>query len=188
MSERRSAGASEVLADSVDLLGGTAVFAGTAVPVQALLDTLEGGWSVEDFLQKHSTVRREQVLRVLREGVGALLAARGQVAGPASSGIARDKGEVLRRIRLSGGHIRALGVKRLSLFGSFARGDQVLGSDVDLLVEFAEGETTFDHLMALGSLLEELLGRKVQLVTRDGLSPHIGPHILAEAEHVSLAA
>ena len=84
--------------------------------------------------------------------------------------------------------IRALGVKRLGLFGSFVRGEQTAESDVDVLVEFEQGQKTFDHFMDLSFLLEDLLRHRVELVTTEGLSPHIGPKILREVEYVALAA
>jgi len=84
--------------------------------------------------------------------------------------------------------IRALGVVRLALFGSVLRGIPGPESDVDLLVSFAEGEKTFDHFFALCELLEEILGRRVELVTTEALSPHIGPKILAGAQDVLRAA
>ncbi|HNS20675.1 MAG TPA: nucleotidyltransferase family protein [Sedimentisphaerales bacterium] len=100
----------------------------------------------------------------------------------------KTKAEVVQTICCAQSQIRELGVRRLGLFGSFVRGDQHAGSDVDLLVEFEEGQKTFDHFMGLSFLLEDLLGRKVELVTPDALSPHIGPYILREVEYVSLAA
>ncbi len=84
--------------------------------------------------------------------------------------------------------MRALGVKRIGLFGSFERDEATLDSDIDLLVEFEPGEKTFDHFMQLAFLLEDLLERRVELVTREALSPYIGPHILDEVEYVFLAA
>lgn len=84
--------------------------------------------------------------------------------------------------------LRAFGVKRLGLFGSFVRGQQRADSDVDMLVEFEPGQKTFDHFMGLSFLLEDLLGRSVELVTPEALSPHIGPYILKEVEYVSVAA
>ena len=57
---------------------------------------------------------------------------------------------------------------------------------MDLLVEFAPGEKSFDHFMALSFLLEDELGRPVELVTREALSPHIGPHILQNVEYVEI--
>jgi predicted nucleotidyltransferase len=80
--------------------------------------------------------------------------------------------------------IRALGVARLALFGSVLRGDARPDSDVDLLVQFFPGAKTFDRFLALSELLEDRLGRRVELVTTEALSPFIGPSILAEAQDV----
>jgi predicted nucleotidyltransferase len=98
------------------------------------------------------------------------------------------KDDVMLLLRQNQTRIRSLGVKRLGLFGSFVRGQQTSDSDVDILVEFESGQKTFDHFMQLSFLLEELLGRPVELVTPESLSPHIGPRVLAEVEHVALAA
>jgi uncharacterized protein len=84
--------------------------------------------------------------------------------------------------------VQALGVVRLALFGSVLRGETTPESDVDLLVEFSPGAKTFDAFMALADLLEDRLGRTVELVTPEALSPHIGPRILAEAKDVLRAA
>lgn len=50
---------------SPDVLGGTPVFAGTRVPVQTLLDYLEGGESIDDFLEGFPSVTREQIVSFL---------------------------------------------------------------------------------------------------------------------------
>jgi predicted nucleotidyltransferase len=57
---------------------------------------------------------------------------------------------------------------------------------VDLLVDFIPEQKTFDNFMELSFFLEELLGRKVELVTPQSLSKFIAPHILNEVENVSL--
>jgi hypothetical protein len=98
------------------------------------------------------------------------------------------KNDILSVLRENESRIRALGVKRLGLFGSFIRGEQSASSDVDLLVEFEQGQKTFDHFMNLSFLLEDLLMRRVELVTTEALSPFIGPHVLEEVEYVPLAA
>ena len=49
------------------MLGGELVFAGTRVPVKSLFDHLEGGDSIEDFLEGFPSVQREQVMAVLEE-------------------------------------------------------------------------------------------------------------------------
>lgn len=84
--------------------------------------------------------------------------------------------------------IRALGVARLALFGSVLRGESRADSDIDLLVDFSPGAKTFRHFIALSYLLEERLGYSVEIVTRESLSPFIGPRILAEAVDVLRAA
>ena len=84
--------------------------------------------------------------------------------------------------------LRALGVKRIGLFGSFVRGEQRPDSDIDLLVEFEAGRKTFDTFMELSFFLEEVLQRRIELVTVESLSPYLGPHILKEVEYAALAA
>ena len=80
------------------------------------------------------------------------------------------------------------GVKSLALFGSFVRQTGNEDSDIDLLVEFLPGQKTYDNFIRLVYLLEDLLGRQVDLLTVDSLSPHIGGNILQEAEDVIRAA
>jgi len=80
------------------------------------------------------------------------------------------------------------GVKNIGLFGSFARGDQTSSSDIDILVEFMHEKHTFDNFMDVAFFLEELLGRNIELVTTESLSPYIGPHILKEVQRVPIAA
>ena len=75
------------------------------------------------------------------------------------------KEEILQVIHQNLSQILALGVKRVGLFGSFVRGEQHGNSDVDLLVEFEQGQKTFDHFIQLSFLLEDSLGRTVELVT-----------------------
>lgn len=78
-------------------------------------------------------------------------------------------------------HIAAQhGARNVRLFGSFARGDALEGSDVDLLVELEPGRSLFD----LGALLEDLkvlLGREVDVVTEKGLRARIRDRVLREA-------
>jgi uncharacterized protein (DUF433 family) len=51
-----------------EIMGGTPVFVGTRVPLQNLVDYLEGGESIEDFLDAFPTVKREQVIAVIEAG------------------------------------------------------------------------------------------------------------------------
>jgi predicted nucleotidyltransferase len=101
---------------------------------------------------------------------------------------AQTRADVVRRIHQLEAEIRGLGVRRVALFGSFARSEPRPDSDVDLLVEFEPEQKSFDRFSRLCDLLEDRLGRAVEVVTTEGLSPFIGPHILAEAEDVVRAA
>ena len=58
-----------------NIMGGTPVFVGTRVPLQNLIDYLEGGESIEDFLDGFPSVKREQVLAVIEAGKLAVLEA-----------------------------------------------------------------------------------------------------------------
>lgn len=98
-----------------------------------------------------------------------------------------DKTAIVQRIQDARQRLAELGVQEIGLFGSFARGEQTPTSDIDVLVQFAPEQHTYDNFVELAFLLEDLLGRHVELVTRESLSPYIGPHILREVERVSVA-
>ena len=74
------------------------------------------------------------------------------------------------------------GVKALAVFGSMARGDDHEGSDVDILVTF-DGPATFDNFFDLKFRLEDLFGRRVDLLTPKCLSPSMRAEIDREAIH-----
>lgn len=99
----------------------------------------------------------------------------------------QTKKEIIERIRRLGPELCALRVERLGLFGSLLRGQTTPDSDVDILVEFAPGQKTFDNFIHLAHRLEDTLQRRVEVVTRESLSPYIGPRILEETEYVSFS-
>lgn len=68
------------------------------------------------------------------------------------------------------------GITYLALFGSQARGDQNIDSDVDLLVEFKEVPGLIGFIRTK-QRFEKVFDRKVDLVTKDGLSKYIRPYI-----------
>ncbi|MBE9176716.1 nucleotidyltransferase family protein [Synechocystis salina LEGE 06155] len=72
-------------------------------------------------------------------------------------------------------------IKQMGLFGSYPRGEATPTSDIDILVEF-EPDITFGLITycQLENYLSEILGKKVDLVTKDSLKPHIGKNILRE--------
>lgn len=63
-----------IITCSPDVMGGAPVFAGTRVPVQTLLDYLEGGETMDDFLEGFPTVTREQAVAFLEEAKDRLVA------------------------------------------------------------------------------------------------------------------
>jgi predicted nucleotidyltransferase len=79
-------------------------------------------------------------------------------------------------LRLAAAH----GARKVRVFGSVARGTATPASDIDLLVEMESGRSQLD-LIALWQGLEDLLARKVDLITDGGLSPYLRELIEAEA-------
>ncbi len=72
------------------------------------------------------------------------------------------------------------GVKKIGVFGSVARGEAKKGSDVDVLVEFEKDKKNFDNFIDLSFFLEDLFGRKVDLITTSGLDKYIRPYVEKE--------
>lgn len=98
----------------------------------------------------------------------------------------QTKESILSLLEVHQSQIRAFGVKRLGLFGSFVREQQNTESDVDLLVEFESNRKTFDNFIHLAFFLQDLFQREVEIVTPESLSPYLGPHITREVEYVTL--
>ncbi len=69
-------------------------------------------------------------------------------------------------------------VKRIGIFGSYAKGQQKEESDIDVLVEFQK--PTFDNFMELSFFLEDLFGKEVDLLTPKSLSPYMRPSVEKE--------
>jgi hypothetical protein len=89
--------------------------------------------------------------------------------------------ELLRTKREDILHIAAKhGARNVRIFGSVVRGEAGPGSDVDVLVDLEPGRSLFDHAALLVEL-EELLDRKVDVVTERGLRKRVRDRILREA-------
>ncbi len=95
--------------------------------------------------------------------------------------------DVLDRLAGQRASLRAFGLRRIGLFGSLRHDRARPESDVDLLAEFEPGAKTFERFMGAADLLEKTLGRRVELVTPDALSPYLGPKILADVEFIELS-
>jgi hypothetical protein len=72
------------------------------------------------------------------------------------------------------------GVEKIGIFGSFARGEERPDSDVDVLVVYRKGQKTFDNYMDTKLYLEDLFGRKVDLVMKEALKERLKEPILHE--------
>ena len=75
---------------------------------------------------------------------------------------------------------RRYGVRRVRLFGSVARGEDRPDSDLDVLVDFEDRRSLLD-LVGFGQDMEDLLGRKVDVISARGISPYIENRVLREA-------
>jgi predicted nucleotidyltransferase len=85
-------------------------------------------------------------------------------------------------------NMRKFGIKRIGIFGSLVRGEEKKDSDIDILVEFEQGHEKFNNLMGLYFYLQEMFGKKVDLVTTGSLSAYLAPFILAEVEYIEAAS
>ncbi|HHT9121965.1 MAG TPA: nucleotidyltransferase family protein [Candidatus Wunengus sp. YC63] len=75
------------------------------------------------------------------------------------------------------------GLKEIGIFGSYVKGEQKEKSDIDMLIEL-EKPIGFVRFMRLENALSQLLGVRVEMVTRKALKPHIGKRILQEVKYV----
>ena len=91
--------------------------------------------------------------------------------------------EILVKLQENRETIRRLGVRRLGIFGSYARNEQTEASDMDFLVEFEK--KTFNNYMDLKFFLENLFGRPVDLVISDAVKPRLRKPILEETIYAS---
>ncbi len=77
------------------------------------------------------------------------------------------------------------GVLNIGLFGSYLRNEQSEKSDIDLLIDFDPKKESFDNYMAVYDIFENIFkNEKIEVVTKNGLSPYIGPKILNEVMYV----
>lgn len=95
-----------------------------------------------------------------------------------------NRAHVLHRLTESKAELaRRFGVTRLALFGSVVRDTARADSDVDVLVSF-DGPATSSRYFGVQFFLEDLLGRRVDLVADKALRPEIRPFVEREAAHV----
>ena len=76
---------------------------------------------------------------------------------------------------------KRFGARRIRVFGSVARGEETAASDIDFLVDFPPGYDLFTQRLPLAERLEEITGRRVDLIPEHELNRHLRPFVLAEA-------
>lgn len=89
---------------------------------------------------------------------------------------------ILSRIGSIRAQLRELGVERLGVFGSHARGEATAASDVDILVDMRI--KPFDAYFDVKELLEAVLGQAVDLIMSGALHPGLKPYVLAEVHYL----
>lgn len=140
-------------------------------------------------LARRAGVRPETVSRIASRGtcdfatLEQLAAAVGLRLGlheesPPGAGSGRDA--VLRRKALIGTLAKAHGARSVELFGSAARGEDRPGSDLDFVVDLEPGRSLLD-LIGLAEDLQEVFGRKVEVVSRAGMKPRVRAEALRDA-------
>lgn len=92
---------------------------------------------------------------------------------------------IISTIRTHKSELSQFGIKDIGLFGSYAREEQSAKSDIDILIDFEPDKESFDNYMAVYDYFEKLFkNEKIEIVTKNGLSPYIGPSILNEVLYV----
>lgn len=95
------------------------------------------------------------------------------------------KDHILQTLKINKSKLSKLGIRTIGLFGSYVRNEQSSTSDIDLLVDFEPEKETFDNFMAAYDLFEKIFkNEKIEVVTKNSLSPYIGPKILNEVQYV----
>lgn len=92
-----------------------------------------------------------------------------------------SKEQIIRSIQDNRSAIQQYGVRRLGLFGSYAKAENIETSDIDFIVEF--NAKSFDNYMGLKFYLEEIFRRKVDLVLPNTIKPRLRETILKEVTY-----
>jgi predicted nucleotidyltransferase len=95
------------------------------------------------------------------------------------------KEQIVKTITSTKPELQRYGIRDIGLFGSYVRDEQTKTSDIDILIDFESEKENYDNYMAVYDIIERLfLNERVEIVTKNGLSPYIGPRILSEVLYV----
>ncbi len=94
--------------------------------------------------------------------------------------------EIMRTIRMHDDFLLSHGVSRMGIFGSQLRGDPHDNSDIDLIVEFKDGKKNYDNFIELCFFLEDIFGKKIDLLTDESISPFMRSTIEQEVYYETI--
>ena len=83
--------------------------------------------------------------------------------------------------------LKQFGIVEIGLFGSWVNGKPRRRSDVDILVEFAPGMTTFDNFMETKFFLEKTFHREIDLVIKSAIKPTLQTRILEDTRYAEIS-
>lgn len=95
-----------------------------------------------------------------------------------------QKSDILYILKVNKPELNKFGVTKIGLFGSYIHKEERPQSDIDILIDFDSKSENFINFMNTCNFLETLFqGKRIDIVTINGLSPYIGPHILKDVEY-----
>lgn len=97
-----------------------------------------------------------------------------------------NKQNILHLLKSNRQILKKYGIQKIGLFGSYLQSQQSTESDIDLLVEFRPHHKNFKNFMAAADYTEQLLGKRVDFVTTESLSPYLAPKITSTVEYVQI--
>ncbi len=97
-----------------------------------------------------------------------------------------NREQILSTLHSQQEQLKGMGAQWLGLFGSFAKGKQKKDSDIDILIEFQQGQKNYRNFIHIAYFLEDLFQREVELITPQSLSPIMREQILKDALYVSI--
>lgn len=83
--------------------------------------------------------------------------------------------------------LQHFGLKRIGVFGSSARGEDLITSDIDLVLDFNPAQKTYKNFFASTTFLESLFKKPIDAVTLQALSPYIRPHVEKDITYVQIS-
>jgi uncharacterized protein len=95
-----------------------------------------------------------------------------------------NKENIIYTLKSKDSEFSRYGIKSIGLFGSYVRDEQSEDSDIDILIDFESDKENYDNFMMVYDIIDKLfINHRVEIVTKNGLSPYIGPHILKEVKY-----